>query len=245
MTDWQHPTGNTPDVVDIVALGPSQREYHAHQHAAYNPPMSMPNETWAINKGLRTVKSDMAFVLDDLEGERRQSDRYASDLLAYAQDKPIITSELMDCERPTWSGQIHNYPLTEIIDHIGAGLVARQGIPHPTNQQIRDAGLNAGYYLHNSVPMILAYALFIGVKEIRLYGADYTIRASDAMEENRPNCEYWVGFLRAWGIRVLVPSSTTLLNTDLNKRIYGYARDPMLNAVAADKPCKNKGKGTP
>jgi hypothetical protein len=228
---WKHPTGKKPKVVDIIALGPSQREYHAHQHSAYTPSMPNPDETWAINKGIRTIGSDMAFVLDDLEGERRQSAQYADDLLAYAKNKPIITSELMDCERPTWPGKIHNYPLTEVMDHIGEGLVEKQGIKNPTRRQIRDAGTHAGYYMHNSVPMILAYALFIGVREIRLYGADYTIRASDNMEENRPNCEYWVGFLRAWGVRVRVPGGTTLLNTDQNKRIYGYARVPVLGAV--------------
>jgi hypothetical protein len=79
--------------------------------------------------------------------------------------------------------------------------------------------------------MILAYALFIGVREIRLYGADYVIRGSDHMEENRPNCEYWVGFLRGMGIVVKVPRGTTLLNTDMNKRIYGYARDPILDPL--------------
>jgi hypothetical protein len=228
---WQHPTGNKPLVVDIIALGPSQREYHAHHHASYTPAMDAPDETWIINKGLRTIKSDMAFVLDDLEGEKRQSTRYADEILEYAQDRPIITSELMDIERPAWPGQIHNYPLTEIVDHIGAWLAQAQGVKKPTNREARDAGLSAGYYLHNSVPMILAYALFIGVRDIRLYGADYTIRASDSIEENRPNCEYWVGFLRAMGVRVRVPAGTTLLNTDMNKRIYGYAREPVLGAV--------------
>jgi len=231
MKKWQHPTGNSPDVVDIIALGPSQREYHAHHHAAYTPAMPSPDETWAINKGMRTIRSDLAFVLDDLEGERRQSSRYADELLDYAKDRPIITSELMKCERGTWPGLIYDYPLSGVVDHIGERLAKIQGIKKPTGRQIRDTGLSVGYYLHNSVPMILAYALLIGVKEIRLYGADYTIRASDSMEENRPNCEYWVGFLRAWGVRIRVPGGTTLLNTDQNKRIYGYAREPVLDAV--------------
>jgi len=231
MTGWTHPTGKVHEVVDIIALGPSQREYHAHQHAAYNPVLAAPDETWIVNKGLRTVRSDMAWVLDDLEGERRRSARYAQEIIDYAADRPVITSELMDCERGSWPGQFHNYPLTEIIDSLGLRLAFCQGNHRPTKQQARDAGLQAAFYLQNSIPMILAYALFIGVKEIRLFGADYTIRASDHMEENRPNCEYWIGFLRACGVRIRLPASTTLLNTDQNRRVYGYARDPQLRAV--------------
>ena len=227
---WTHPTGGVPAVIDIIALGPSQREYHADQHSSYTPNLDRPDETWIINKGLRTVKSDLAFVLDDLEGERRKSARYADDIIAYAEKRPVITSELMDIERPAWPGLFFNYPLTEVIDHIGGLVADRQGV-EPTPQTVRGLGLQAGWYLHNSVPMILAYALYIGVKEIRLIGADYTIRHSDNMEENRSNCEYWVGFLRAMGVRIRVPSGTTLLNTCLSKRVYGYARDPVLKAV--------------
>lgn len=231
MTLYYHPTVISPKVVDIIALGPSQREYHGHQHSAYNPVMPKADETWTVNKGIRTIRSDLAFILDDLEGERRKSSRYASEILDYAKERPVITSELMDCERDNWPGLIYNYPLTEIIDSIGLRVAFCQGNHKPTPQQAREAGLNAAFYLHNSIPMVLAYALFIGVKEIRLFGADYTIRASDHMEENRPNCEYWVGFLRACGVRVRVPASTTLLNTDQNRRIYGYARDPVLKAL--------------
>ena len=231
MTHWHHPTGDHPKVIDLIALGPSQREYHGHQHAAYNPVLSAPDETWIVNKGLRTVKSDLAFVLDDLEGERRRSQRYASEIIAYARSRPVITSELMDCERSRWPGKIHNFPLTPIIDCLGKRLAFCQGIAKPTPAQARDAGLQAAFYLHNSIPMILAYALFIGVKEIRLFGADYTFRNADHMEENRPNCEYWIGFLRACGVRIRLPASTTLLNTDQNRRTYGYARDPVLDAL--------------
>jgi hypothetical protein len=228
---WQHPTGGRPKVIDIIALGPSQREYHNHQHAAYNPVLDAADETWIVNKGMRTVKSDLAFVLDDLEGERRRSLRYAGELIEYAMHRPIITSEIMDCERSRWPGRFYNYPLTKIIDSLGLRLAFCQGVARPTPEQAREAGLQGAFYLHNSVPMILAYALFIGVKEIRLFGADYTIRNYDHMEENRPNCEYWVGFLRACGVRIRLPQSTTLLNTDQSRRTYGYARDPILDPL--------------
>lgn len=232
----KHPTGKSPAVVDIIALGPSQREYFAMHNSAYTQGLPAADETWIINKGLRTVKSDLAFVLDDLEGERRRSQRYADEILEYAKDHPVITSELMEVERVNWPGKFYDYPLTEVIDYIGTYIVALQG-GDDSPEAVRSAGLQAGFYLHNSVPMILAYALYIGVKEIRLYGADYTIRASDRMEENRPNCEYWVGFLRAWGVRVRVPASTTLLNTDQNRRIYGYARDPVLKPIGDLNDC--------
>lgn len=229
--NWQHPTGRNPQVIDLISLGPSQREYHSHHHALYNPTLPKADELWTLNKGIRTIKSDMAFILDDLEGERRRSVRYAKEIIEYASDKPVITSELSAAERENWPGHIHNYPLTEIVDYIGAKLAWLQGVDSPTPQQSRDAGTGAALYLYNSVPMILAYALFIGVREVRLFGADYTIRGTDHMEENRPNCEYWVGMLRGMGVRIRVPGTTTLLCTDQPKRIYGYARDPILEPV--------------
>lgn len=237
---WKHPTGRVPSTVDIISLGPSQREYHAHQHSAYTPSTPAPDEVWTLNKGIRTVKSDLAFVLDDLEGERRKSARYADEIIAYAQERNVITSELASVERPTWPGLFHDYPLTRILDKLGGEIAYRRYLrrrnvnpnaPLPTAHEARQAGLDVVYYLHNSIPMILAYALFIGVHEIRLYGADYNVRRADHLEANRPNCEYWVGFLRALGVRVMVPTTTTLLNTDEQPYIYGYARAPVLGPL--------------
>ena len=127
MNHWRHPTGANPKTIDLIALGPSQREYHGHQHAAYNPVLASPDETWIVNKGIRTVKSDLAFVLDDLEGERRRSPRYAGEIIDYAMNRPVITSELMDCERSGWPGRFHNYPLTKIIDSLGLRLAFLSG----------------------------------------------------------------------------------------------------------------------
>ena len=225
---WSHPTGNQPRTVDIICLGPSQRQYHAMLHAEYTPGLAVPDETWTLNKGIRSIPCDLAFILDDLEGEERKSKRYADEIRAFAAKTPVITSELMEYERHRWPGQFHNYPLREILVAIGARLLEQAGHTECTDRQALEEGSQAAFYFYNSVPMILAYALFIGVKEIRLFGADYTTRDSDRLEENRPNAEFWVGFIRGMGVRVRLPQSTTLLNTDRGAWVYGYARQPVL-----------------
>lgn len=228
--NYRHPTGSVPKVVDLVALGPSQRDYHAMLHSQYTPGMPKADEVWTLNKGIRSIVCDLAFVLDDLIGEERKSAQYADELRKFAWRTPVITSELTKAERESFPGMFYEYPLREVLEYVGTRInlarTEQTGEEQATSGY--QVGIDNGQYMHNSIPMILAYALAIGVREIRLFGCDYTLRSSDHLEANRPNAEYWVGMLRAFGVRVMVAPSTTLLNTDQGRRIYGYARQPKL-----------------
>lgn len=227
-TAWHHPTGEAPKVVDLVGLGPTQRNYHAALHAQYTPDLARPCEVWTLNKGIRSIACDLAFVLDDLEGECRKSSRYQEEIGEFAFHTPIITSEMDHQARQRFPmGDFHEYPLWPIVDRVGATILEHRGKTEAYQSEVRQAGLECGYYLHNSIPMILAYAWFIGVEEIRLYGIDYDWPGHSRLEADKPNAEYWVGFLRARGVRVRVPDDTTLLNTGRQPWIYGYARQPL------------------
>ncbi len=238
---WKHPTGGQPEVVNIVALGPTNRSYHA-LHLDYTPLVPPADETWTLNKGLRTTLVDMGFIMDDLVGEARKSDRYRHDIDNL--EVPIMTSIIDNDVRKLYPKLIEanllgEFPIDEVLDWIGARVLLAGGHTKAElqlkPQMISDVGEKCGYYLHNSIPFMIAYALFIGCRKIHLFGADYTYPGMVAREDDRANTEYWCGMARAFGVEVTTPQDTTLLNMNQGTRIYGYgARPPIRNKLQPD-----------
>jgi len=116
---------------------------------------------------------------------------------------PLITSE---AGRFKDRANVHEYPLREIVS----------AAPDTVHM-----------YLHNSLPMILAYADFIGIKELIIYGADYSHESHKSREADRPCAEYWCGYCAARGMKVIIPAESSLLNQDQAPRVYGYPRYPV------------------
>lgn len=233
--EWQHPTGRIPESVDLVALGPSSRTYHAMHGGQYTPPVCRAREVWAVNKGTRTIRHDVAFVLDDLVGECDRSAVYREHLDGLG--APIITSILDDevarrLPNASRAELISTYPLWAIIDDVGERIARARGIVNFRGKEHRDAvirelGMGNAFYMRNSIPMILAYALFIGVREVRMWGVDYDFPGMPHIEAEKANCEYWVAMLRAFGVRVLINSDSTLCHANRAPWVYGYgARQP-------------------
>ncbi len=228
---FEHPTGKIPRNIAIVACGPTQQQWHAGNFQ-YERQWGKPDEVWALNKGLRTLRCDLGFVMDDMLGEGRKCPSYADDLREL--DMPVITSTVDEGVAAMYPGlDLHEYPVNQVLWNVGARILMARGRNTQEISTGRDAvlsaGLGAGRYLHNSIPYILAYALFIGVKEIGLFGADYTFPGQDIREDDRANAEYWVGMLRGFGVNVMVPPSTTLLATNRGEHWYGFgARPPPL-----------------
>jgi len=225
---FQHPTGNIPKTVNLIGLGPTQSDYHQINHAQYDPIIPIADETWTMNKGIRTLRCHMAFILDDLVGECEQSDRYHQDIANFGE--PIITTIIDHSVSGILPGcQLYSYPLHEIIDFFGLRFLNANFTVSLSHDQIRSAGKRVASYLKNSVPMILAYAGFIGVKKINIFGADYDFPGSKTHEADKANCEYWVGMLHGQGIEVNVTDRTTLLSMNQGRSIYGYGkRQPKL-----------------
>lgn len=187
---WQHPTSQPkPKRVHVVALGQSCQAYMRHQLTKGLPAGSAPDEVWTLNRGIRLFSADLAFVLDELPDEIADDPAYGEALKSFK--KPIITT--------VCSPDVHacyTYPAADILDCLR----------DRTGQPVSDP------YWHNSVPMVVAYAWFIGVEELTLWGCDYTMSDGRVIEDDRANLEYWVGFARACGMRVGVPTESTLLN---------------------------------
>lgn len=198
-TTWAHPTRNAPTEVAVVALGVTSRAWIDYGLRKGGPndatPASDFDEVWTVNRGVRVFRHDVAWVMDDLIGEANSDYRYGQFLMRHP--KPVITSVAYDSFTSSLT-----YPMAEVQAELGV-----EAVP----------------YFHNSVPYIIAYALFIGVKRLILFGCDYTHpNAPNIREADRANCEYWVGFARARGMRVGVPQDSTLLNTRDHDGLWWY-----------------------
>lgn len=196
---WTHPTGSWPRRVTLLCLGPSVHDYITEIFMP-NLPDSVygRDEVWTLNRGALVFRHDVAFVMDYLSGEEKRYPRYA-EYLRDLHPEPIITSDSFE----GWPEHVHAYPLHEILKYFS---------PHHTR-------------FRNSIPYILAYASWIGVLEISVWGADYTHPLSMRRENDRPNAEYWVGVVRERGMTVLIPNKSTLCDSNCENTFYGY-RDP-------------------
>ena len=198
LAGFRHPTCRWPERVALISLGATHQDYVRECLGRDLPPTVYGrDETWTLNRGIHCFRHDMAFVLDHLDGERAFFPRYGERI--WNHDKPIITSQAED-----WPAHVSLYPIDEIRRFFGP----------------------AHDYYHNSVPMIIAYAVWIGVKELTLWGADYHHERQSAREEDRPNAEYWVAIARERGCQVLLPATTTLCNANQQARVYGYRDQP-------------------
>lgn len=208
---WQHPssrtalTGSPPESVALVGLGPSAVDFQtAHIAHDFRPPWE---EVWTINAGLRFVPHDVAFVMDDLQKEltRYQSDAYPDSLRGHG--RPIISS----AAHPEVPASF-TYPLREVAEWWGRW----PSMPR------------------SSVPAILAYAGFIGVRSLYLFGIDY-FGDGGRREEGGMWCAFWLGRLLERGCAVNITQSSKLLDTAARMSdpdyvsFYGYAVPPALH----------------
>ncbi|MCO5759967.1 MAG: hypothetical protein NHG36_00445 [Chromatiaceae bacterium] len=192
---WSHPTGRVPQRVAVVSLGVTHQDYVA-QWLNRDVPDTVwgRDEVWTINRGALVFKHDLAFVMDHLAGELELYPRYIGTLLTNS--APIITSVTL----PHQPANVYEYPQELVRKFFGPG--------HD--------------YYHNSIPWLIAYAVAIGVKELTLWGCDYTHDLSSGREDDRANAEYWVAVARERGCQVLIPETSTLCNANQGKRWYGY-----------------------
>lgn len=203
-TLWTHPTGNTPRTVTLVCLGPSRQSHAAAAlEADLSDALDGADETWTLNRGFGLVPHDLLFVMDHIQGEADKFPRYGAAL--WKHDRPIITSDNAD----GWPEHVHLYPFRDIW-----------------NWLIDTVNPLHGDWYHNSVAYILCYAAFIGVQELRVFGADYHQHSSGVVEDGHPNVAYWAGKLEAAGLRVRVPPESGFLNANQRNWIYGYRDDP-------------------
>lgn len=186
----------------MLLLGESKIDYVNTLAVSHDPPFPE-SEIWTCNAGFRIWPHDLLFVMDDLEGEAHKWPQYGKDLAGH--DQPIITSTAY---KP-WSNAIA-FPIREVC---------------------RDLGLvGLDIWFNNSLPYMLAYAVWIGVKHVTVFGADYWHPHSQGREGDIENAHFWLGFLRGRGLTLSVANNSTLMNARNSQRpMYGYRHDPRIS----------------
>jgi len=72
-------------------------------------------------------------------------------------------------------------------------------------------------YLTNTISYEIVLAIFLGFKEIQVWGVDMSIGTE--WENQRPSCEFWLGVAQGMGINVVIPPQADLLKT---RFMYGF-----------------------
>jgi hypothetical protein len=189
-----------PKRVAIIGLGPSCEAFVDHAKRLGGR-RKIADEVWGINALGDVLHCDRVFHLDDvLAQEIRAEARPDSNIAAMLEwmrtaTVPIFTSVV----RPGYPSLVE-YPLEAVINDCGIA------------------------YLNNTAAAAVAYANMIGVKELSLWGFDYTYRNSHAAERGRACTEFHLGIAKARGVEIGVPDRTTLLDSIEAEpnRLYGY-----------------------
>lgn len=208
---WQHPTGTAPESVAILGLGPSKSDFFDCQIPHNFTPPWQ--EVWGINVGIR-YQHDLLFCMDNLEKElsRYTSDQYPDQLRASA--KPIITSET----HPDVPAS-YEYPLLEVLSF----WKTWQCLPR------------------SSLPSVLAYAGFIGVKRLFLFGVDYSWN-DGRREAGALWTAFWLGRLAEHGVQINITESSSMMDASARMtdpdyvQFYGYSVPPPIHRMYKAKP---------
>lgn len=158
------------------------------------------NEVWAINHMGKLLRDvDLIIAMDDL---MREKERYEGMLNT---DVPVLTSKAYD------EFNCIEYPLREVIKDL-----------NPTESSY------LGTYLRNSVTFAVAYAIYKKFDRISLYGCDFYYDGGSKSEQARANCEFWLGFAHARGIKIEVSKGSTTLDMNKPHIFYGYKDQPQI-----------------
>ena len=187
-------------------MGNSCKTYvlHCAQKGSYK--MSF-DETWAINAMAGVIQHDRALVMDDIESILKPLiSANPTCMTAGMMDwlpvhpGPVYTSKAY----PEFPGTV-DYPLEDVINAVGH------------------------IYFNTSVAYAVGLAIHLKVKEIGLYGCDFTYPDTHVAESGRACVEFLLGIAGANGAKIVIAGDSTLLDASLTvgQKLYGY-RDPLV-----------------
>lgn len=197
------PESPAPEHVVLLGLGPSLEAY-VDVAKRMGSRRAFADEVWAINAAADVIQCDRVFHMDDVR---------VQEIRAAAAPDSNIAAML------TWL-KTHPGPVYTSIAHPDyPGLEA-----FPLQAVMNALGPECPGYFNSTAAYAVAFAVAIGVKQITLFGFDFTYANSHQAEQGRACVEFWLGFAKARGIRIGLPNSTSLMDavTTREARFYGY-----------------------
>lgn len=193
---------HSPKKVALICMGPSATDYLT-KTLTQEFDHRWVDETWAINMAVNPFRADVVFWMDDLVEQEKFKPNLFVALRKFG--VPVITST----RRPQVLRKSYDYPIDE---------VARFSIP-----------IFGKPYLNNGVAMAIAYALYKGVKEMHIYGADFSYPNRDYAESGRACVEAWLTIASVHGMNVSLCPNTSLMDSVKDHGIYGYSEQPAVH----------------
>lgn len=189
-----------PKHVAILGLGPSLDQY-TNICKRLGGRHKYADETWCINSLGNVIACDRVFHMDDVRiQELRAQARPESNIAAMLEwlkttTIPVTTSR----PHPDYPA-LEPFPLIEVLNSVKSA------------------------YFNSTAAYAVAYAMWLGVERISLFGCDYTYPNAHDAEKGRACVEFWLGMAAERGIRITVPKNTTLLDAlhTQRERFYGY-----------------------
>ena len=194
-----------PQSVAIVAMGRSFKTYVQHVCNLGRRGRAA-DEVWAINAMGGVIQHDRLFVMDDIcevlaPLARKEPTSMPAGLIEMLRNHPgpVYTSKVYD-EFPCMT----EYPLEDVINAVG----------------------NA--YFNTSVAYAVGLAIQLKVKEIGMYGCDFTYPDLHVAESGRACVEFLLGIAGKGGAKIVIAGDSTLLDANMTaaQKLYGY-RDTM------------------
>jgi hypothetical protein len=189
-----------PAHVAILGLGPSL-ELYVDLAKRCGARHKLADEIWGINAVLDVIQCDRGFHMDDVRiQEIRAASLPNSNIAAMLpwlkkHPGPIYTSRA----HPDYPGLIE-FPLQDVVNSCGIA------------------------YFNSTAAYAVAYAVHIGVKQISLWGIDFTYANAHLAEKGRACVEFHLGIAKARGIQIGLNARTSLMDAiaEENDRVYGY-----------------------
>jgi len=200
LTHEPRATSHVPGHVAILGLGPSLSEF-VYIARTLGGRSAYCDEVWGINGLGDVLACDRVFHMDDVRIQQIRAD---------ARPKSNIAAMLKWMKRhpgPIYTSRLHpDYP----------GLVE-----FPLQAVIRNTNFA---YFNSTSAYAVAYAIYIGVKKISIFGFDFTYPKAHDAEKGRGCVEFWLGLAAARGIQLCIPRASSLMDACMpqSDRLYGY-----------------------
>jgi len=189
--------------IAIVGMGKSWFDYNLAKSHGTHF-----DEVWAINAVGSVIYHDRVFMMDP-------ASRFLESDDAGGQTTSMVEM-LLNHEGPIYTCQ---------LDDRCPGLV-----DYPVREVVRDTNC---HYLNNTVAYAIAFAYWNEVKNIKMFGVDFSYKGNLHFAEAGRGCvEFWLSKCINAGMQIEVAASSTLLDTDVPapQKLYGYHRlaDPLI-----------------
>ena len=208
----EHPTGNVPDKVILVGLGPSKSEYM--DIMASDAVVIDRDEVWGVNAAGGVINVDLSFAMDDY--------------LTCVNRTPAFAKWFETAKEPFFTSVPRNdnalaYPLEEVLNMPGARPYFNGSVSYI-----------AAYAALVGVKELTIFGcdyLYGGLGRMHPRQTETVARYLACMT-------WWLGYAQGRGMNVIICPSSPLLDADLMvlEQFYGYIVKPFVDMKAKPAP---------